>query len=197
MTAPRFLWLICIPIAILLSYNISFGQLNDDFDSDNQPASVRFINFTSINGAIGSNTGTYGVKIINGALVKNVASLGFGVGYDKYSKNSLIPLFMDLRFFPVFRGEEGAFFFVDIGNSLASKDLLKDTNTIGFYFNGGVGLIFLTRGDFGLTFDAGYKIQRHKVYWDRIIYYGNSVYSESGANASNYTFFSFSMGVTF
>jgi hypothetical protein len=197
MKAAPYIWLICILLVVFLSYNVSLGQLNDDFGSDNQPASVRFINFTSINGAIGSNTGTYGVKFINGALVKNVASLGFGIGYDRYSNNSMVPVFMDLRFFPDFRGDQGAFFFADIGYSLASNDLLKDTNTIGFYFNGGVGLIFLLRGTTGMTFDAGYKIQHHKVYWNRFINYGNWGYSESGANASNYTFFTFSMGVTF
>jgi hypothetical protein len=183
---------------VLLLSNITLAESENEFDNQlTSSPGVRFINFSSISGAVGENSGMYGFKIINGALIKNIASIGFGIGFDKYSDGSLVPVFGDIRFFPDFQGNHGAYFFADVGYSLDREDLLTDTEKVGFYFNGGVGLVMLTRGVFGLTVDAGYKIQRVTHYWNRSIINGNNYYYDSGYNAANHNYFSLSAGITF
>ncbi len=101
---------IFIIILVLMLNSISFGQYNNEFNSDENVTGMRFINFSGITAATGNHGSAYGIKFINGALLDNRFGMGFGLGYDKYSKSSVIPLYLDLRFFPDFQGDEGAFF---------------------------------------------------------------------------------------
>ena len=192
---PVRLALILVFVTIFCS--IALGQ--DDFEFESEPAAknLKFTNVTGITFATGPEDNSVGFKFVNGVLIKNRFSLGFGIGYDKYTDESLIPLFADLRYFPGRRTNTGSLFFAAIGYSLRSRDGIKDFHKEGFYFNGGVGLILLGQGTTGLILDVGYKLQRVTENWNRMVYHGSYSQVDFFSDNVNHGFFSASAGIIF
>jgi hypothetical protein len=197
MKTIRHLRIIFCIILVLIMNNISFGQYDDEFDSNNRESSIRFINFTSATLAVGGHNTAIGARIINGAIIKNITAVGLGIAYDNYSSEGAIPIFADFRFFPGLKHDNGAYFFADVGYTFEATNIFNNAQEVGPYFNAGVGIALFGQGATGLTFDCGYKIQRTPIYWSNVVVHGNSGYMEGGSNNVNNSYFSVGVGVTF
>ena len=181
--------------------DLSEQELTDEqdmIDSNIRNDKTRFINFTGINFSSSADGSTFGIKMINGGLINNFMSVGFGFGYEKYPNGHMIPLFIDQRLFGDIQ-KSGPYIFADIGYSLGSISDLDESSTEdfddgGFLFDVGIGLILISQSNMGLTFDIAFKHQIAKEYQ---IYRIDNTHDIIGWKEVSYKFFCVGVGLSF
>jgi hypothetical protein len=160
MKVMRFTLGLIITLIITFFYSAAFSQTAEEKYLENFGAKTKYINFTSFTVGIGSDNKTLGFKIINSFISPQGMALGLGFGDDKFSYDSVIPVFIDIRPFLDFTNNRSIYIFLDPGFafSTASNPRLKYDRD-GLYFNGGIGFILAGYSKVGITLDLGYKIQ--------------------------------------
>ncbi len=144
----------------------------------------------TVEGAFGEGIGThnqaqptYGVHVVNGAMIKGIFSAGIGVGFDflngdnnygpeynnifTVSKHEyvMVGFFMDLRAFPL-KGKVSPLVILDLGYG---KALFSQATHGGLLLNAGLGAKIKINKRMGFNMSLNYKMQN-------IIYDGNSGY---------------------
>lgn len=143
-----------------ISNLVAYGQTTiEEKYLENFGAKTKYINFTSFTVGIGSDNKTLGFKIINSFISPEGLALGLGFGDDKFSHDSVVPVFIDLRAFPDFKNNRSIYIFAEPGFAFSTASIPLKYDRDGFYFNGGVGFILAGYSKVGITLDLGYKIQ--------------------------------------
>jgi hypothetical protein len=159
MKVMRFTLGLVITLIITSCYSVAFSQTTEEKYLENFGAKTKYINFSSFTVGIGSDNKTIGFKIINSVISPNGMALGLGFGAEKFSHDSVVPVFIDIRPFPDFTNNRIIYVFLDPGFAFSTASIPQKYDRDGLYFNGGVGFILAGYSKVGITLDLGYKIQ--------------------------------------
>lgn len=159
--------LFVILLVLLSSSKMVAGQTgahNEKF-TDVQNSKPGLMNITELNVGFGlGDTNTdfakrfFGLTSVLGyGITRNLHS-GIGAGLSFYNGGTLVPLFLDLRYFINF-GKISAYAFGDGGLLF---NLAKETGSLRMFVNPGAGLRFKISKDLDANFGAGLFLQTKK-----------------------------------
>ena len=134
-----------------------------------------FLNITELSGGMALRTSygdlAYGVHTIFGYLISPEFSVGVGIGYEKCSSFTLVPLFADIRFYTL-ESLPCTVFSLEIGRSFATND---GTDNFQLFLNPGLGEKIHLSKKMSIDIGFGYTFQSYLYYAGYNVYYKSSV----------------------
>jgi hypothetical protein len=162
-----------------------------------------FINFTELSFCpgvgkkqVGSNLSvpnkdySFGIRTINGYQANSNFSVGIGIGFDKYEKESFMPITFDLRY-SILSGKVSPIVIANFGYSVGLNDYAG-----GPIINPSIGFRIFISKSIAYLFSIGYKWQSREyyaLYKER----SNQPFYSYEMKSQFYQFVTFSTGLSF
>jgi hypothetical protein len=135
------------------------NYLNEEFQMVSKPG---YVNISDLNFGISLryiskeySGNYYGITNISAYQISENFLAGAGIGIYTYNKGSLIPLFLDIRYYNYF-GKFSPFLFADGGLLISSNDLNKKTR---LFIDPGIGINKKISKNVMATFGTGVMVQ--------------------------------------